>query len=292
MEYALVRAQRLKVRKEPRTSGVIRRHRGGQEHRELMTARTALFATALTLGLAACGSQDPSPLGPETVTSAGHASANGVTDDALRQALQDLPFRRILCFGDSLTFGVTSRDSLEKFSLSPVEGYIPKLFRLLRKEFEGTAKLTNSGIGAETTGQGLERLRSEIRSERYDLVLLLEGVVDVNFPEPDFQQARANLKEMMRVVKGEGVPMIIGTIPPLNADGFRTQGIENIPKLNEMIRAEAAAERVPVADHEKAFGKDLSLQGPDGLHPNDSGYEMMAQTWFDVILKLAADTES
>ena len=166
-----------------------------------MTVRTALFATALALGLAACGSQDPSPLGPETVASAGHASANAVTDDALRQALQDLPFRRILCFGDSLTFGVTSRDSLEKFSLSPVEGYIPKLIRLLRNEFEGTAQFTNSGIGAETTGQGLERLRSEIRSQRYDLVLLLEGVVDVNNPQPAFQQARANLKEMMRVVK-------------------------------------------------------------------------------------------
>ena len=42
----------------------------------------------------------------------------------------------------------------------------------------------------------------------------------------------------------------------------------------------------------KDDGSDLSLQGPDGLHPNDSGYEVMAQTWFDVILRLVADTET
>jgi lysophospholipase L1-like esterase len=191
-----------------------------------------------------------------------------------------------------MTKGVTSRGFFERFTLSPVEGYIPKLRRLLRQEFGDAVQLFNSGVGGETTDLGLERLRIEIRSAPYDLVLLLEGVVDVNNPEPGFEKARANLKEMMRVIKGEGISVIIATIPPLNQDGFRTRGAENVPKLNKMIREEAANEKVPIADHERAFGQDETLQGPDGLHPNDAGYEVMAETWFDAIVDLAAEIET
>ena len=249
--------------------------------------RLVLLALALALGLVACNGSAPSPVGTELVSPA--PTARGQTDTSLQiapQASKDIPFRRILCFGDSLTIGITSRGMLERFTLEPVEGYVPKLRQLLRREFDSTAQIINSSQGGETTDRGLQRLKIEIRSQRFDLVLLLEGVVDVNNPHPKFGQARTNLKEMMRVVKGEGIPVIIGTVPPLNADGFRIRGIENIPKLNDIIREEANAERVPVADHDLAFGGNEGLQGPDGLHPNDAGYEVMAQTWFEEIQKL------
>lgn len=253
------------------------------------------MASILMIGMASCSSE-PSPLTPDVpvrLAPPADSLADRGTAAPLDERLQQAPpFRRILCFGDSMTLGVTSLGFFERFTLSPVEGYIPKLKRLLRQEFGDSAQLFNLGVGGETTGQGLERLRIEVRSARYDLVLLLEGVVDVNNDEPPFEKTRANLKEMMRVVKGEGIPVIIATIPRLNADGFRTEGIENVPKLNQMIRSEAAAERVPLADHEKAFGRNLGLQGPDGLHPNDAGYEVMAETWFEVILQLAAEMES
>ena len=252
----------------------------------------ALMTLLLTMGLAACGSET-SPLAPGPTGPPAGSSADLTTQAPLdAQPLRALPFRRILCFGDSTTKGVTSRGFFERFTLSPVEGYIPKLGRLLRQEFGDRAQLFNSGIGGETTTQGLERLRIEVRSARYDLVLLLEGVVDVNNPQPGFDLARSNLKEMMRVVKGEGIPVIIGTIPPLNDDGFRTRGVENVPKLNDMIREEAELEKVPLADHERAFGRNLTLQGPDGLHPNDAGYELIAETWFEIIVDLAAKMET
>ncbi len=249
--------------------------------------RLVLLAATLALGHAACSGSAPSPIGPELVSPTPTPSVQ--TDAGLPVAPQvrkDIPFERILCFGDSLTFGTTSRGVLEHFTLEPVEGYVPKLRRLLRREFDSTAQVINSGRGGETTERGLARLKNEIRSQRFDLVLLLEGVVDVNNPNPKFGEARANLKEMMRVVKGEGIPVIIGTVPPLSGDGFRIRGIENIPKLNDIIREEANAERVPVADHDQAFGNNEGFQGPDGLHPNDAGYEVMAQTWLEEIEKL------
>jgi lysophospholipase L1-like esterase len=186
-----------------------------------------------------------------------------------------------------LTLGVTSRTvPVGPSLLASVEGYAPKLARLLALEFGGDLSLINSGIGAEGTESGSDRFSAETRVYKPDLVLLLEGVVDVNNPRPRFDVARKNLREMMRTANGRRIPLIIGTVPPLNPQGFRTRGAENVPVLNDIIRQLAAEEGVPVADHEEAFGGDLSLQGPDGLHPNSRGYEVMAETWFQAIVAL------
>jgi len=72
----------------------------------------------------------------------------------------------------------------------------------------------------------------------------------------------------------------------LNPDGFRAVAPENVPRLNDIIRQEAHKQQVPIAGHERAFAGDLTLIGPDGLHPNDSGYQVIAETWFDVIKDL------
>ena len=92
----------------------------------------------------------------------------------------------------------------------------------------------------------------------------------------------------MSSVTRRGSQVIIGTYLRLNPDGFRIKGIENVPRLNDVIRDQARRQGVLVADHEKAARRDLSGQGPDGLHPNANGYELMAETWLEVIKELAA----
>jgi lysophospholipase L1-like esterase len=187
----------------------------------------------------------------------------------------ELPFRKILCFGDSITYGVT----LEALSLPPeaqaeltlVEGYVPKLWRLLESKYGPGFDLINAGVPGERTVEGVERLRTELIVFDPDLVLLLEGIVDVNNSSPRFPVVR----ELV----------IIGTYPLLNPEGFRTPGAENVPRLNDIIRQEASRLSVVVADHEKAV--DLTGQGPDGLHPNNLGYEAMANTWLSAIEVLA-----
>ena len=205
-------------------------------------------------------------------------------------AAGEFPFKTILCFGDSITYGVTLSDpGLDgaRGALSLSEGYVPKLWRLLEAKYGTGIQLVNDGIGGETTDEGLDRFLGEIRAYHPDLMLVMEGVVDVNNNDPDFATVRANLAEMMRIARQEGVPVIIGTYPRLNPDGFRTSGADNVPLLNELIRQEASKQNVPVADHEKAFS-DTSGQGPDGLHPNNFGYEVIAGVWFDAVEALAA----
>jgi lysophospholipase L1-like esterase len=231
------------------------------------------------------------------------AGRSGVspTDDALvhgrtssssspQAVAQDFPFRRVLCFGDSLTFGTTLVALDGAAVLAPVEGYVPKLARLVRAAHPtGEFEFINAGIGAEATSEGRERLSRQLRRFEPDLVLLLEGAVDVGSRNPPYAQIRQNLAAMMRDVLGRRVDLIVGTVPPFHPDGFRASpAIENVPRLNEIIRDEAEAIGVVLADHALAFGDNPGLQGPDGVHPNDNGYELMAATWFAALEELLA----
>jgi lysophospholipase L1-like esterase len=202
----------------------------------------------------------------------------------------DFPLKIILCFGDSITYGITLQAQVPggaEGALSLTEGYVPKLWRMLEAKYGTGFMLINDGIGGETTVDGLDRFRQEVILYKPDLVLLLEGVVDVNSAQPRFPVVRDNLAEMMREAHREGTAVIIGTYPLLNTDGFRTSGASNVPRLNDIIRQEAGKQNVPVADHETAFS-DTTGQGPDGLHPNNFGYEVMAGVWLEAIEELAA----
>ncbi len=236
---------------------------------------------------AGCGS-DRSPVRPDVA--AGAASGGDVALGAgqvSRQVADDFPFKKILCFGDSITLGVTlsSPSILDgvRTELALVEGYVPKLWRLLEAKYGTGIELVNAGIGGENTREALERIDTEIRLHRPNLVLVMHGIVDINSEFPRYPIVRSNLAEMIRIVKLRGAVAIAGTYPLINPEGFRSSGAANIPRLNDVIRQEAKGKNAPIADHEATASGQYAGQGPDGLHPNNIGYETMAQTWFDTI---------
>jgi lysophospholipase L1-like esterase len=248
------------------------------------------IALAAALAFSGCGSSTSPTDAPSLLPRV----KSETTPGSSQSLAVDLPFRKILCFGDSITYGVTlealSLEALPPGSqadLTLVEGYVPKLWRLLESKYGAGFDLINAGVPGETTVDGVERLRTELRVFQPELVLLLEGIVDVNNNSPRFPVVRENLIDMMGIVKREGKLVIIGTYPLLNPDGYRTTGAENVPRLNDVIRQEAARLGVRVADHEKAA--ELSGQGPDGLHLNNLGYDVMAGTWLSAMEALAED---
>ena len=112
----------------------------------------------------------------------------------------------ILCFGDSLTFGTTSRAAPGFATLSPIEGYVPKLRRLLEDELDEKLNMVNASRGGGDTNEGLARLPNDLRIHNPDLVLLWLGIVDVNTDEKArFTRLRENLVAMMRRIQREGV---------------------------------------------------------------------------------------
>jgi len=202
----------------------------------------------------------------------------------------DFPFQKFLCFGDSITYGVTLEAVAllpgSHADLTPVEGYVPKLWRGLQSKYGAEIQLVNAGVPGEGTLAGVTRIQREIQLHHPDVVLLLEGVIDVNNDAPSFPVVRDNLAEMLRQAQIQGALVVLGTYPLLNPGGFRASNPENVPRLNDLIRRLASEQGVIVADHERAFG-NLGGQGPDGLHPNNIGYAVMADTWLAAIEELA-----
>ena len=245
------------------------------------------LVTICVLAAAGCGSSG-APSSPSAVDSNASSSSFGSLDQISAIPAREGAKRAILCFGDSLTFGTTSRAAPGFATLSPIEGYVPKLQRLLEDELDEKLRMVNSSRGGGDTNEGLARLPNELRIHNPDLVLLWLGVVDVNTNEKArFTQLRENLVAMMRMIKREGAKVVIGTYPPMDPEGFRALAAENVARLNTIIRQEANAEQVPIAGHEIAFGNDPDgLLGSDGLHPNDNGYQLIAETWFEVVRDL------
>ncbi len=256
---------------------------------KLATAPTILgLGTIYALAAVGCGSSaaplSPSPVGSEASSSGSSDSLGSISAIPARDGAK----RTILCFGDSLTFGTTSRAAPGFATLSMIEGYVPKLQHLLEDELDGQLNMVNSSRGGGDTNEGLARLPNDLRIHNPDLVLLWLGVVDINTNDKArFTQLRENLVAMMRMIQREGAAVVIGTYPPMDPEGFRALAPENVERLNTIIRQEANAERVPIAGHEIAFRNDpASFLGSDGLHPNDNGYQLIAETWFEVVKDL------
>ena len=235
--------------------------------------------------IAGCG-RDSSPTSPAVEVPGGSAVA--LADSARRVELPaNFPIKKILCFGDSVTFGVTQQyggSGGMRPALTIVEGYVPKLWRRLEERFGTGFELVNEGVGGENTTEGLDRIHTMIRRHDPDLILILEGILDVNNDDARFPVVRSNLAEMMRAGLRRGKLVIIGTYLPVNPDGFRVFAVENITRLNLVIRQEAKKKNVPVANHEVAAPEGFRGVGSDGLHPNNIGYETMAQVWFESIV--------
>jgi len=256
-----------------------------------MRTRAAIYLLGILI-FVGCGSGD-SPVTPDSAVASAPESGVGLAGGSRPMTIpENFPVKKILCFGDSVTFGVTQRvagSDGSRPALTLVEGYIPKLWRRLEERYGSGFELINGGIPGENVREGLDRIDTEIQRHDPDLILILEGIIDVNNEFARFPVVRSSLAEMMRIGLLRGKFVIIGTYPPLNPDGFRVYAIENAARLNDVIRQEAKAKNVLVADHEAVAAGDFRGQGADGLHPNDIGYETMAQTWFETIEVLLED---
>jgi lysophospholipase L1-like esterase len=189
---------------------------------------------------------------------------------------------RYIGFGDSITYGVMD------FEYAPEKGYIPRLQALLTRTF-GAATLYNDGFPGELTGQGVVRIDSVIAGRQARYLLLLEGTNDVKFLEVPVDTAVFNLKEMLRKCRDAGVfPAIATLIPRRDWIWYFDLYTDRFFALNAAIPLMASEKGVPLLDLFAIFdtypggGADL-LISTDGVHPNELGYQLMAEQWMKAI---------
>jgi len=194
---------------------------------------------------------------------------------------------RFVAFGDSMTEG-----KLALFGPltvgdpgSPV-GYVYKLKGLLEGRYTAQQfSLTDEGLGGETTAQGRDRLPGVLSRDQPEVLLLLEGVNDLNAGrDAAIPGVVSNLRSMIRTARSSGVVVLIGTLLPERPGGFRAAAPASIVPANDQIRPMALAEGAIVVELYQAFeGRTETHLGADGLHPNDAGYTLMAETFFDAV---------
>ncbi len=197
---------------------------------------------------------------------------------------------RYLGFGDSITLGYIDYEE------APTKGYIPRLEILLKNTF-GQARVTNAGIGAEITSEGLQRLEAWLESFPVLYTLIMEGTNDVILPWIPMETAAENLGQMIDICREQGVIPLLATIPPRNDFWWHNLYYrERIFELNDLIRELCLKTGTRLVEQFEAFynypeedGGWTSLISNDYLHPNEKGYQFMAGVWFQSIRSLKID---
>jgi len=193
----------------------------------------------------------------------------------------DLNDEEYIAFGDSITYGVLSR------TWFPDKGYVPRLEHLLRIHFSA-AKVLNRGIPGEQTLEGLARIETVLTQDKSKHLLLMEGTNDMTGGIPS-ETAAFNIEEMIKKCIQFGVYPLTATIIP-RSDILWHLGIRNRTLLfNKLLEKIVPSNSLPLVDQYGIFmdypDGYLSLFS-DGAHPNELGYELMAEAWFESIKKI------
>lgn len=213
---------------------------------------------AAILALAGCDSEAPKPAETRSAI------------DAPPEIPVMGPERVVLAFGDSLLTG---------YRLENGESYPDRLEAALRAHGVN-ARMTNAGVSGNTSGAGLQRLAFtlEAMKAKPDLVIVSLGGNDMLRGLPP-KQTRANLDEMLRVLKSREIPvLLLGMLAAPNLGKDYARDFNPIyPQLaNEYGVALVPFFLKPVIDQP-------DLVQADHIHPTALGVEeMVAATVDDV----------
>lgn len=197
----------------------------------------------------------------------------------------DGPAIRIITLGDSITKGARP-------GVSPTQSFSARLQAALRERGRA-ANVHNVGIGSERTDLALQRLATDVISQRPDLVTVMYGTndswVDIGKSESRLseRQFEENLRRMVQRLRAEKIRVVVMTEPRFEAKNPRN-GLGEEPNLRlgrymEISRRVAKETGAPLVDHFMAWteAQRSGVARPewttDGCHPNAAGHADLAQ---------------
>ena len=168
--------------------------------------------------------------------------------------------REIVCFGDSLTYGTGAGKGMD---------YPSQLSRMIGKP------IINAGVSGDTTARALQRLERDVLMKAPDLVLITLGGNDLkNGVAKD--HAFDNLRMIINSIHNTGAKVILGGIKfPIRDRGFG--------KAYQKLADDTGAFLIPNI-FEGIMGNRQLMSDP--IHPNEDGYKIMADKFYEAILQL------
>ena len=192
-----------------------------------------------------------------------------------------------LAFGDSITAGTKSDPVTLRLIPAPYAYTVLLQGQLARRYTLQTPVVWNEGEGGEFTTQGLIRLRPLLQQFRPEVLLLMEGTNDLLDGARGADTAIVNLRQMIAVAKSLNIQVALATVAPQRPNGVRNRGAVAalVPSFNDRIRALAASEAVVLVDVHAAMRDNLNLIGVDDLHPTEMGYSVMADVFYQAVVR-------
>ena len=120
------------------------------------------------------------------------------------------------------------------------------------------------------------------------VLLLQEGANDMTAARPPIEAIVNDFRAMIRDARGRGVRVFLGTLLPQREGACRAydycDGVNDVVPTNARLRTMAEVEGAVLVDlYQGSEGQTGTLLGIDGLHPNEGGYQKMAEMFFDAI---------
>lgn len=171
---------------------------------------------------------------------------------------------KLLCLGDSLTEGYDIDRS--------------KCWTKLLEQDLGI-EIINCGISGDTTTGMLARCHALLLEHRPSHLLVLGGTNDLNFGLKD-ELIIANIHAMTRQARFLGIEFLVGIpTPSMNLaelNFVHENYSECIRSFCRALRRYCEAEETPYVDFSKGMQIEYFLA--DGIHPNEKGQVVMANT--------------
>ena len=200
---------------------------------------------------------------------------------------------RFLAFGDSITAGevttpVAGRPGgVTTLAIVPSASYPTVLQSKLATTYPaqaGSIVMTNAGTSNETLLEGVARFDQVFSSSQAQVVLLQEGVNNLNLIGPD--TSTGLMRIMVQQAKNAGATVFVGSMLPTVAGRTRSQNAAALVAYNTVLQVMCGQENVPYVDLYNALLPDAAtLIGSDGLHPTEAGYRRIADTFFAAITR-------
>ena len=148
--------------------------------------------------------------------------------------------------------------------------------------------VTNEGNSGELVADGKTRLTQSLNANLPQVLLLQEGANDMTGGRPPIDTIVNDFRAMIRDARGRGVQVFLGTLLPQREGACRAydycDGVNDVVTLNSRLRTLAASEGAVLVDLYQTFdGQTATWLGLDGLHPNEAGYQKMADVFFSAV---------
>ena len=169
----------------------------------------------------------------------------------------------ILAFGDSLTYGTGA---------SSFHDYPSMLAGLTERE------VINEGVPGEVSGDGLKRLPALLDEYQPELLILIHGGNDMLRKIPS-EQTIVNLSKMIDEAKSRNIAVVMLGVPQPNLFGLSSADFYQTIAENQRILADF--DTLPDILADNGMKSDM-------IHPNDAGYQRMADNIFKLLRESGA----